>query len=220
MILNRVKEGVHGFPGDGTLIKNVRGAVLINMNNADYVMSAAEAMAAFKFVLNPGTGKKLIVPAGLEKYFPTNFYIGVYTSTNKLTLRFEALNQDTTFLAVLIGSYLPGVGSKDIGKSFTQFSQKTHEPYSLLDDDYTFALSDAGGEFLFDPATPAGKTVYIDGSLAWDDDAEIVVINSSGNWVNVEGINGFTVFGLTYVPAYTRCVIGKYGSTNSWYCTQ
>jgi hypothetical protein len=215
VILNRVKEGVHGFPGDGTLLKSIRSALLIDMQNADHVMTRAEVISPFKLLFNVGDGsKQLITPAIYEALVPQNQYIVAYSIDHGVWLKSEA----SAITEYLFGGshieWLSYVGIFIATRGYSQIIKSFHGGIFNFSESISFSLSNLFKTHIYEGG--GGHTITLDGSLPWPDNSKIVVSNIGGE-LTLSAINGATIVNA-YLVGTSSFKLLKQGATNNWYC--
>lgn len=209
-----------GNIGDNTsLARALQSAVFIDMANADYTMSDAEAAAYAKVLSNTGDGTKALTwPSTSDGLYASGQLIYMALANAPITLVSQtggstAIIHNGDFSEVAV---LPGVGIFCLADAYTSQANMVHTAINPIGDaDYTLQASDAGKTIYMGGAGPRNLTINA-GITNMLDNAVVYLIQAGAGAVAIGGTA--TIFGAGgTVSAGQLARIARDSNSDDWY---
>ncbi len=218
MIINRVKDSVHGFMGDGFLAKSIRSGVEINLTPGQIkTLSKDEVLSAIKvaIVLDNTGEEELIFPQEYAAIAPIDQILFVYAGGPgiKLTNAYGTKKVAPGWCHLInLGGLVAPVG---MAGEYVYAAAGLHAPIWSFIENETASMLHWGCEWIYEGN--GGHTFTIDGSILMPDNAKIELGNVSDFPLDIVTANGAQVFGVTTLAAKQKIKLIKINATNNWY---
>lgn len=209
----------HTLVGIDTIESNIRDAVFVDMGNADYTLTDAQANSQLLAIQNSGDGTKTLTwPTSSDETRPASQLVVTLFAAYAFTAAAESGGSTSTVLpgSIHIVSVPGGLGAFEVDGYIQDEGRASMSGIDELDagDNY-FSDGNAGNlqrsnQALANTLTilPANKTPFLT-ALVWCQGAGTLTI---------QGDTGVTVTGNTVLTTGLRCQIVRNNLTETYYC--
>ena len=199
---------------------NMRDVAVIDIADADYTLTAAEALAGLKIIVNAGTTQRTVtIPTSVQSVCGTLQHVSLGFSSSNIELIAEWGGTSAILLAGTTAETLalyPAFGVFAHRDVYVQKANAKANGYSpQTASTYTPDLTDLGKVVSMNHASASTLTIPTAASAGWYDDCKINIRSGGAAGLTIAASGGVTLIGVTSLTT-NQIVTAYYTGSDTW----